>query len=414
MRQNKSQIIAALDIGSTKTVVAVAICTRVGMDLIALSQVKNSGVRQGRIINMDETMAGIVEVREEAQRLAGVKLSEICLSVGGEGVQTMTSHGLVPVNGQEIDKMDIDRVLDVARTVHIPEKSRILHVLPKTFTVDGQQGIDSPMDMNGVRLEVDAQLITVSEKNLGNILTCVEKAGLTVDQIVLDQYASSLVTLEDDEKQAGVVLVGIGGGTCELIVYKNSCVSHIGTILVGGLNFTQDVAVGLKTPVDQAEITKRKYGTALVDMVGEDESIEVTGLGERKNHRASRIELSRILEARAEETLSLVFNRLNEWNVLNHAGAGVVFTGGGSLLPGLVELAEFTFDIPVRKGRIGNVIGMEEDYYNNPAFITVIGTLFSGCDQSFVSEKTKGKVLTGKTGGTWNQVKKLMSKALSI
>ena len=244
-------------------------------------------------------------------------------------------------------------------------------------------------------------------------MTCIEKTDLEVSQIVLDQYACSLATIEEDEKQAGVVLVGIGGGTCELIVYRDSCVSHIGTIPVGGLNFTQDVAIGLKTPVDQAEIIKKRHGTALVDMVGEDESIEVIGLGERKNHQIPRIELSRILEARAEETLSLIFNQLNKWDALNHASAGVVFTGGGSLLQGLVELAEFTFDVPVRKARVRNVIGMEEDY-NNPAFVTAIGTVLLGCDQKFLSKKTKGKILTGKTGGAWNHVKKFMNKALSI
>ena len=285
--------------------------------------------------------------------------------------------------------------------------------MPKFFTVDGQGGIDSPIAMSGVRLEVDAQLIVASEKNLKNTLSCVEKGGLEVNQIVLDQYACSYATVEEDEKQAGVILVGIGGGTCELIVYKDSFVTHVASIPVGGLNFTQDVAVGLKTPVDQAEIIKKRYGTALVDMVGDDETIDVIGLGEKKNRQVPRIELSRILEARAEETLSLIFNQLNEWDVLNCVGAGMVLTGGGSLLQGLVELAEFTFDIPVRKAGVRNIIGMEEDY-NHPAFVTAIGTLFLGCDAGFLSGKSNGKILKSRTNGAWNQVKKFMSKALSI
>ena len=413
MKQSQSQIISALDIGSTKVVMAVANYNQSEIDLIALSEVKNAGVRQGQIVNMDETIGAVVEAKEEVERLAGIKLSEICLSVGGKGVEMMTSHGLIPVRGREINKGDIDRVLEVAKTIHIPQKSRILHALPKSFTVDGQDGIDSPMAMSGVRLEVDAQLIVVPEKNLNNVLTCVEKTGLEISQIVLGQYACAFATIEDDEKQAGVILVAIGGGTCELIVYKNSCVSHIGTIPVGGLNFTQDVAVGLKTPVTHAEIIKKRYGTALVDMVGEDESIDVVGLGERKNDQVPRIELSRILEARAEETLSLIFNQLNEWDVLSHASAGVVFTGGGSLLQGLVELAEFTFDIPVRKAGVRNIIGMEEDY-NNPAFVTAIGTLLLGCDENFLSEKANGRILKNKTNGAWNRVKRFMSKALSI
>ena len=413
MRQNKNQIIAALDIGSTKAVVAIASCAPGGVDLVALSQVKNAGVRQGRIVNMDETITAIVEAKEEAERMAGVNLSGVCLPVGGRDIRTMISRGVVPVNGREINRTDIDRVLEVAKAVHIPEKSHILHALPQSFVVDGQGGIDSPIAMNGVRLEVDAQIIAVSEKKLSNILACVEKAGLSVNQIVLDQYASSLASIEDDERQAGVILVGVGGGTCELIVFKESCVSHIGTIPVGGLNFTQDVAIGLKTPVDQAEIIKKKHGTALVDMVGEDENIEVVGVGEKKTHQIPRIELSRILEARAEETLSLISDQLNEWDALGNASAGIVFTGGGSQLKGLVELAEFTFDMPVRRAGIRNVIGLEENY-NDLSFVTVIGTLLLCCDQSFISErKTKRKVL-GQTKGAWNQVKKFMSKALSI
>ena len=415
MRENRNQIIAALDIGSTKVVVAIATYSQGDVEVIGVGKAENTGVRQGQIINMAETQQAIIEAKEEAELMAGVKLTHVYLSVGGQGVKAIPSRGLVPVDNKEIDKNDIDRVLEVAKAVHIPEESRILHALAQSFIVDGQEGIETPISMNGIRLEVDAQLITISEKCLSNLLVCVQKTGLKVRQVVLDQYASTLATVQDDEKEIGVAVVEIGGGTCEIVVYKDSCITNVGSIPVGGLNFTQDVAVGLKTPINSAEVVKKKYGTALVDMVGEDEMIDVVGLGERKNRQISRIELCKILEARAEETLSLIFNQLNDWGVLKDLGAGVILTGGGSLLQGLVELAEFTFDVPVRRGVPRNVIGMREAY-NSPIFSTAIGTLLFGCEQEFVKNtKTKTtNLMTKKTSGTWDQVRNFMSKALSI
>lgn len=414
MRENRNQIIAALDIGSTKVVMAIATYAQGDVEIIGVGKAENIGVRQGQIVNMAETQQAILEAKEEAELMAGVKLSHVYLSVGGSGVKAIPSHGLVPVRGKEIDAADIQRVLEVARAVHLPEESRILHALPQSYKVDGQGGIETPISMTGVRLEVNAQLITISEKSLSNILTCVQKTGLKVKQVVLEQYASALSAIEADEKQIGVAVVELGGGTCEIVVYKDSCVTHVGTIPVGGLNFTQDVAIGLKTPIHSAEVVKKKYGTALVDMVGEDEMIEVAGLGDRKARQVSRLELGRILEARAEETLALIFNRLNEWDVLKDLGAGVVLTGGSSLLQGLVELAEFTFDVPVRRGVPKNVMGMREAY-NSPMFSTAIGTILFGCEQEFVpSKKSTPNLLSKKATGTWDQVKNFMNKALSI
>jgi cell division protein FtsA len=416
MRDNRNQVIAALDIGTTKVVVAIATFAQGDVEVIGVGKAENTGVRQGQIVNMAETQAAILEAKEEAELMAGIKLSQVYLSVGGQGVKAMSSRGLVPVSGKEISKQDIERVLEVAKAIHIPEESRILHALPQSFTVDGQSDIETPVGMRGVRLEVEAQLIMISEKCLGNFLTCVQKVGLKVKQVVLDQYASTLATAQEDEKEIGVAVVEIGGGTCEIVVYKEGCISHVGSIPVGGLNFTQDVAVGLKTPISSAEVVKKKYGTALVDMVGDDEQVDVMGLGERKSREVSRVELSRILEARSEETLSLIFNQLSEWDVLKDLGAGVILTGGGSLLQGLVELAEFTFDVPVRRGVPRNVIGMREAY-NSPIFSTAIGTLLFGCEQEFAPNRIKSgstKLMTKKTSGTWEQVKNFMSKALSI
>ena len=415
MNEDRNQVVAALDIGSTKVVMAVATCVHGEADVIAIGKVESGGVRQGQIINMDETKEAIVKAKEEAERISGVKLSQVYLSVGGHGVRTIASRGMIPIGNREINRTDMDRVLDVAKVIHIPEKSRILHALPRSFTVDDQEGIECPLSMKGIRLEVDAQLITISEKSLSNTLTCVEKAGLEVRKVILDQYASSRSTLEEDEKQVGVVLIEMGGGTCELIVYRDSCVNHLGSIPVGGLNFTQDLAIGLKTSMIRAETIKQKYGTALVDMVGEDENIEVIGLGERKARQVSRIEMSRILEARAEETLSLVFNQLTQWDVIKNLGAGIVITGGGSLLQGLIELAEFTFDVPVRRGGLRNGIAMQETY-NSPTFATAVGTLLLACEQEWTPDfKKEGtSVVRNKTSRTWNQIKQFMNRALSI
>ena len=415
MRENRNHMIAALDIGTTKVVVAIATYFQGEVEVIGVGKAENTGVRQGQIVNMAETQQAIIEAKEEAELMAGVKLTQVYLSVGGQGVNAISSRGMVPVNGKEIEKADIDRVLEVARAIHLPEESRILHALAQSFIVDGQEGIETPISMSGVRLEVDAQLITVSEKCLSNFLACVQKTGLKVKQVVLDQYASTLATVQDDEREIGVAVVEIGGGTCEVVVYKDSCITHVGSIPVGGLNFTQDVAVGLKTPISSAEVVKKKYGTALVDMVGDDEMIDVIGLGERKSRQVSRIELCKILEARAEETLSLIFNQLVEWDVMKDLGAGVILTGGGCLLQGLVELAEFTFDVPVRRGVPRNVIGMREAY-NSPIFSTAIGTLLFGCEQEFTPDaKRKTTSIGGKSQNqTWEQIKNYMSKALSI
>lgn len=415
MRESRNHVIAALDIGSTKVVVAIATYGQGDVEVIGVGKAENTGVRQGQIVNMAETQQAILEAKEEAELMAGVKLNHIYLSVGGQGVKAIPSKGLVPVHGKEIAKEDIERVLEVAKAIHIPEESRILHSLAQSFTVDGQEGIETPIAMKGVRLEVEAQLITISEKCLSNVLACVQKTGLKVKQVVLDQYASTLATVQPDEKEIGVAVVEIGGGTCEIVVYKEGCVVQVGSIPVGGMNFTQDVAVGLKTPINSAEVIKKKYGTALVDMVGSDEMIDVPGLGERKSRQVSRIELSRILEARAEETLSLIFQQLSDWDVLKDLGAGVILTGGGSLLQGLVELAEFTFDVPVRRGVPRNVVGMREAY-NSPIFSTAIGTLLFGCEQEFSPSPgmVKSNILKAKTSGTWEQVRNFMSKALSI
>ena len=217
MRENRNQIIAALDVGSTKVVIAIAAYSQGDVEVIGVGKAENTGVRQGLIVNMAETQAAILEAKEEAELMAGVKLSQVYLSVGGQGVQAISSQGLVPVRRQEIDQADVDRVLEVAKAVHIPEESRILHALARSFTVDGQEGIDTPTSMKGVRLEVEAQLITVSEKCLSNLLSCVQKTGLKVKQVVLDQYASTLATVEDDEKEIGVAVVEMGGGTCEIV-----------------------------------------------------------------------------------------------------------------------------------------------------------------------------------------------------
>ena len=414
MKESRGRIIAALDIGSTKVVAAVVNYVQGELEVIGLGKSDNHGVRQGQIINMAETQQAISESIKEAELMAGIKISDVYISVGGQGVSAIPSRGLVPIEGKEITRKDIDRVLQVAKAIHIPEESRILHALPQSYVVDGQEGIENPITMKGVRLEVDAQLITISEKSLSHFLSCVEKSGLNVRQVVLDQYASTLATVQSDEREIGVAVVEMGGGTCEVVVYKDSCITHVGSIPVGGMNFTQDVAMGLKTPIQSAEVLKKKFGTSLADMVPSDEMVDVAGLGERQSRQVPRKELSQILEARSEETLSLIFNQLNEWDVLQDLGAGVILTGGGSQLQGLVELAEMTFDVPVRRGIPRNVIGMREAY-SSPVFATVVGTLLFGCEQELGHPgKPIKQINRVKAGNAWDQVKSFMNKALSI
>lgn len=383
-QDKKGRVIAALDIGTTKVSLAIGISQGDGsgahIDIIGVGESPSVGIRQGVVVNIESTAEAIRKAREEAELMAGVKVDSVWLSVGGSHVQSFASGGMIAIRHKEVRQEDIDRVIEAAKAVAIPQDRQVLHVLPQDFKIDGQAGIYDPIGMSGVRLEASVYIITGSRSAIINAIKCTQKAGLKVTEVVLQQLASALSVLSEDEKNLGVSVVDMGGGTCDLISFFQGSVVHTGLIPIGGLNFTQDVAIGLKTTQTNAEILKRKYGCALPELVDEDESIEVESVGGRKPRTLMRRDLCEVIEARSEETLEMIHLELKEKGIIHKLGSGVVLTGGASLLQGLVEMGDFILDVPVRRGLPDKVSGLV-DVIKQPSYSTVVGLLIYAKDR---------------------------------
>lgn len=368
--------LAGIDIGSTKVTFAIGILNEVSRELevVGLGSAPHMGVKQGVVINIDATAEAIQKAREEAELMAGTQCRSVWLGVGGTHIQSFDSNGMVAIKNKEVDAEDIARVIEAAKAVVIPNDREVLHVLPKNFKVDGQDGIADPIGMSGVRLEASVHIVTASLTHLQNLEKCLEKAGLVVEGKVLQQYASALAVLSTDEKNLGVTVVDMGGGTCDLITFLQGSVVHTAVIPVGGINFTHDVAMGLKTTQMNAENLKKKFGHALGDLLEGDELIEVDSVGGRKPRTLARRDLCDVLEARAEETLSLIRKELDDKGLMGRLGSGVVLTGGASLLEGLVEMGDYVFDVPVRRGFPERIGGLG-DIVRSAACSTPVGIL---------------------------------------
>lgn len=383
-QDKKGRVIAALDIGTTKVSLAIGVSQGEQLDVIGVGEAPSVGIRQGVVVNIESTAEAIRKAREEAELMAGVKVESVFLSVGGSHVQSFASSGMIAIRHKEVKQEDIERVIEAAKAVAIPQDRQVLHVLPQDFKIDGQAGIYDPIGMSGVRLEASVYIITGSRSAIINAIKCTQKAGLKVSEVVLQQLASALSVLSDDEKNLGVSVVDMGGGTCDIISFYQGSVIHTGLVPVGGINVTQDVAIGLKTTQTHAENLKRKFGCALPELVEEDEAIEVESVGGRKPRTLMKRDLCEVIEARAEETLELIHLELKEQNLIHKLGSGVVLTGGASLLQGLVEMGDFILDVPVRRGLPNRVTGLV-DVVKQPTYSTVVGLLMYG------KEKEKGK-----------------------
>jgi cell division protein FtsA len=361
--KTETRIIAGLDIGTTKVSCAIGRFENGQLDIIGVGNATNTGMRHGVVVNIDTTSDAIKKAKDEAELMAGVRVEEVWLAVGGQHIQSFASSGMVAVRHKEVQQEDIDRVIEAAKAVAIPQDRQVLHVLPQDFKIDGQVGIYDPIGMAGVRLEASVFIVTGSTSVIQNAVKCTQKAGIKVD-----------------EKNLGVTVVDIGGGTCDMITFFQGSVIHTGLLPVGGINFTHDVAIGLKTTQTHGETLKRKYGCALPEMVSEDEAIEVESVGGRKPRTLMRRDLCEVVEARAEETLELIHHALEEKGLLTKLGSGVVLTGGGSLLHGLVEMGDFVLDVPVRRGWPEKVGGLV-DVVRQPSCSTVVGILLYGLSQ---------------------------------
>ena len=371
----KAPVLAGLDIGSTKVAFVIGTVTADGkIEVAGVGVAPNTGMRQGVVVNIEATTESIKKAKEEAELMSGYSVSEVCVGVTGSHISSFDSKGMVAIKNREVTASEIDRVIEAAKAVAVPADRKVLHVLPREFKVDGQDGITDPIGMSGIRLEANVHIVTGSQSAINNTIKCVEKAGLKVAEITLGQLAASTAVISNDEKNLGVCVADIGGGAIGLLYFANGSVAHTSLIPLGGQHFTHDVAVGLRTPQFAAEELKKKYGCAMASMVNENETIEVEGVGGRKARVIPRKDLADVIEARAEETLNLIANDIRMSGLVPLLGSGIVLTGGGSQLDGLVEMGEFIFDIPVRRGSPREIGGLT-DVVKSAEFSTAVGLL---------------------------------------
>lgn len=377
----KAPVLAGLDIGSTKVCFVIGTVNPEGkIEVAGVGTAPNTGIRQGVVVNIEATTDSIKKAKEEAELMSGYTVSEVWVGVSGTHISSFDSKGMVAIKNREVTTSEIDRVIEAAKAVAVPTDRTVLHILPREFKVDGQDGITDPVGMSGVRLEAQVHIVTGSQTAISNTVKCVEKAGLKIAGLVLSQLASSTAVISNDEKSLGVVVVDMGGGTCNALYFVNGSVAHSSIIPVGGSHFTHDVAVGLRTPQFAAEDLKKKHGCAMASMVNDNETIEVEGVGGRKARMIPRKDLADIIEARAEETLNLIANDIRMSGVMPMLGSGIVLTGGASQLDGLIEMGEFIFDIPVRRGAPREIGGLT-DVVKSGEFSAAVGLLQYGLSQ---------------------------------
>jgi cell division protein FtsA len=373
-------IIVGLDIGTTKICCIVGEVTGpngAGLDVIGIGTAPSKGLKKGVVINIESTVASIKRAVEEAELMAGVEISDVYAGISGGHIRGFNSHGIVAVKDGEVTESDMSRVIDAARAVAIPLDREIIHVLPQEFVVDDQDGIKEPLGMSGVRLEARVHIVSGAVTSAQNIIKCANRTGLNVSDIVLQQLASSYAVLNEDEKDLGVCLVDIGGGTTDIAIWSAGAIAHTSVLSLGGNHLTNDVAVGLRTPTDDAEKIKQKHGVALASLLDHEETIEVASVGGRKTRTLSRAILAEILEPRIEEIFTLVKREIQKTGFEDLLASGVVVTGGSALLPGTLELAEDVLGLPVRLGTPQGVGGLI-DVVRSPMYATGVGLLQFG------------------------------------
>jgi len=375
----KPRLIAGLDVGTTKVCALIGEVTPAGVDVIGIGQHPSRGLRKGMVVNIDSTVEAIKRAVQEAEQMAGVEIESTYASIGGGHLRGVNSQGVVAVQGRnhEVSAADVQRAIEVARDVPLPSDREVLHVLTQAFSVDDQDGVREPVGMLGSRLGVEVHLVTGAMAAVQNVVRSVNRAGLTVRDVILQPLASSESVLTPDERELGIVVIDIGGGTTDVAVFREGAVWHTVVIPLGGDHITNDIAVGLRTPPADAEELKKLYGCAQTALVVEDETIEVTSIGGRKPRVLSRQTLSRIIQARVEEIFTLVARGVAQAGLEDAPTAGVVVTGGATAMEGIPELAESVFDLPVRRG-VPKWVGGFYDQVEKPAFATAVGLLLVG------------------------------------
>jgi cell division protein FtsA len=347
------------------------------LEIIGIGSHASRGLKKGVVVNIDSTVQSIQRAIEEAELMAGCQIQSVYAGIAGSHIRSMSSHGIVAIRDREVFQPDIDRVIDAAQAVAIPADQKILHILPQEFLIDNQEGIKEPLGMSGVRLEAKVHLVTCAVNAAQNIEKCIGQCGLSVDDIILEQLASSYAVLTDDEKDLGVCLVDIGGGTSDIAIFTDGAIKHTAVIPIAGDQVTNDIAMALRTPTQNAEEIKIKYGCALASMAGENETIKVPSVGERPDRDLSRQALAEVIEPRYEELFNLIQAELRRSGFEDLIPAGIVLTGGTSKMEGVVELAEEIFHMPVSIGKPKSVAGLS-DIVRNPIYATAVGLLQYG------------------------------------
>ena len=384
----KSELIVGLDIGTTKISVVVGEINEHGnINIVGVGNSPSTGLRKGVVVNIEQTVQSIRQAIEEAEAMVGCTIGSVYAGIAGSHIKGTNSHGVIAIKGSEVNQKDVERVLDAAKAVAIPMDREVIHILPQEYIVDDQHGIIEPLGMSGVRLEVNVHIVTGSVTSAQNILRSCQKSDLDVTDIVLEALASSKAILTDEEREIGVAIVDIGGGTSDIAIFADNAIKYTGAVPLGGQNLTNDIAFGLRTPISAAEKIKIKYGCCLGEMVSPDETIEVPSVGGRPSRQVARQVLAAICEPRMEEILSHINQELERSGYKRKIGAGVVLTGGGALIEGAQELAEQIFGLPTRIGSPQNLGGGFTEMVNNPKYATAVGLLFYGAENEGMTEQ---------------------------
>ncbi len=373
----KERVVVGLDVGTTKVVALVGNVIDGSIEIIGLGKAESHGLEKGVVVDIGRTISSIRKAVEEAENMADVKISSVYVGIAGKHITSINNSGTVSINRPDriITEDDVRRVVETAQAIQLPPESEMIHVIPRQYIVDGQDGITDPVGMTGTRLEVDVHIVTGAITAVHNLVRCVEALGIEIEQIVLEPLASSMAVLSSAEKELGVILMDVGGGTTDISVFRGGDIWFSKVIPIAGEHITNDITVGLQTPIEEAELIKKTAGTALVDSVSEDEKIEVATIGGDEKKMVSRKKLAKIIEPRVEELLDLGMQEVEDAGYRDLVPAGLVLTGGTSLLDGIVEFAAQRYGIPVRRGKIPQGIHGLRDIVESPIYATSIGLL---------------------------------------
>lgn len=374
-------MIVGLDIGTSKVVAIVGEIVDDGsLNIIGIGSHRSRGLKKGTVVNIESTVESIQHAIAEAEMMAGCQIHSVYAGIAGSHIRSMNSHGIVAIRDGEVERADIERVIDAAQAVAIPADQKVLHILPQEYLIDEQEGVKEPLGMSGVRLEAKVHLVTCAINAAQNIEKCIKRCNLAVDEIILEQLASAYSVLTEDEKELGVCLVDIGGGTSDIAIFTEGSIRHTGVIPIAGDQVTNDIAMALRTPTDDADEIKVKYACALTQLANGADSIKVPSVGDRPPRELSRQALAEVVEPRYVELFTLVQQELQRSGFQDMLAAGIVLTGGTSKMEGVVDLAEEIFHAPVRIGAPHNVAGLA-DIVRNPIYSTGVGLLLYGLKQ---------------------------------